>query len=276
MKAANASSSSSDLSGAEIDGEYARWRQALIQQVEQELEEQVRLRVGGNARRMVRTRSCISQPRLITPMSCCGTHPKATDPCSFSRLSIDENLGNGHARELNDWQEFGNKKKCLSVSASNEITKKDTSVCVSLPPLGRREADLQQHGVDEKFKVSMLWRYVSSKYGTPLHHLQYLLATGNFKSILHDSSGSGGGPLIRCPPEANISLATPTHLENVSSAIFPLMVSVSSISFEDRKSESKGENAFTGFIHGSKTEPVCQLKFESRFEGGNLQQAMEM
>lgn len=180
-------------------------------------------------------------------------------------------------RKVSGWQE--SEVKCLSVSESNKMTKVgsvDKSVCVSIPALGHPGTNLREHGADKRCKIPMLWHYINSKYGTPVQHLQYLAATGNFKSTLHDSGSSGGGPLIRYPPEANISLTTPTHQERVSPIVFPLTSMMSPKSFQEGKSENNAENSPSGINHGIKSEAVCQLKFESRFEGGNLQQAIEM
>ena len=127
-------------------------------------------------------------------------------------------------------------------------------------------------------KVSMLFSYVNSKYGTPVDQLQHLSSSGCFKSGSIESSGDGSGSVIFFPPEANITLPTPTHSVNTSPILFPLKLGIESSHISNVISPAGRLNLENS--HGQLKEkaptPNLRLQFESRFEGGNLQQAIEM
>lgn len=123
-------------------------------------------------------------------------------------------------------------------------------------------------------KLSSRFQYVNSKYGTPVEHLDRLQATGSFMSVPVDSSGCGNGPVVYCPPEANISLPTPTHV--VATVDHG---ATSGEAFHGRQRE--GEMCVTEPANGSVTtgdheEHLTHLTFESSFEGGNLKEAIQM
>ena len=123
---------------------------------------------------------------------------------------------------------------------------------------------------------SGLMHYMSTKYGTPIEHLHNLSSSGTFKTVSFDSSSCGRGPIIRCPPEANLSLPTPTHLMSLSPTLFPLNTTDSCKTTHDIRC-LRGEREVTKSVcecadGGGST---LSLKFESSFEGGNLQQAIK-
>lgn len=128
-------------------------------------------------------------------------------------------------------------------------------------------------------KVPVLFQYMSSKYGTPIEHLQHLSSKGTFKTNQIDSSSSGDGPVIYCPHEANICLPTPLHLVNASPTLCPLMTTDSGeachVPPQIKRETRKGKTVYRS--DGSiEAEATLHLKFESRFEGGNLQRAIQM
>ena len=140
-----------------------------------------------------------------------------------------------------------------------------------------------------KESIPVLFSYVSSKYGTPADQLKHLSCCGSFKSADIESSGHGSGPILHFPPEANITLPTPTHSMNISPCVLSLRGSTESNHIFTTVTPAAGPCSFIGSGHssgdtstklhvGSRTgaTPISRLKFESCFEGGNLQQAIAM
>ena len=151
---------------------------------------------------------------------------------------------------------------------------------------------------DRGGKLPVLFRYITSKYGTPVEQLLHLSSSGCFKSVSFESSGHGDGSVICFPLEANIILPTPSHVVNASS-----LTMLSPLKPQDTKSSLNLVPEICPGQWSSVEAEVCpgqwssveasrgQLKeethecvgvnsqtlhFESRFEGGNLQQAIEM
>ena len=134
-------------------------------------------------------------------------------------------------------------------------------------------------------KLSVLYSYITSKYGTPVDQLQHLSSSGCFKSASVESSGHGDGSVIHFPPEANITLPTPTHLVNTSqTTLYPLKLGGTESSLVPEISPGRCSSLETshGQLKGetckfaSRCIPNSRLHFESHFEGGNLQGAIEM
>lgn len=134
-------------------------------------------------------------------------------------------------------------------------------------------------------KLPVLFTYISSKYGTPVEQLVHLSSTGCFKSDSIKSSGYGDGSVVRFPPEANITFPTPTHLVNTSlAALFPLKPEGTESSLVPEICQGQYSSLEASYDQlkveackfASECIPNSKLHFESRFEGGNLQQAIEM
>ena len=137
-------------------------------------------------------------------------------------------------------------------------------------------------------KVPTMLRYVNTKYGTPVDQLQHLQSTGKFVSVSVDSSGCGKGPVVYCPPEANISLPTPTHCVCPSRMRHPFVSVASSDDVADGEMleerdqlQGGGGTTLTEPANSDRTAKEEEmfhghLTFESCFEGGNLQQATQM
>lgn len=134
-------------------------------------------------------------------------------------------------------------------------------------------------------KLPVLFSYITSKYGTPVDQLQHLSSSGCFKSASVESSGHGDGSVVHFPPEANITLPTPTHSVNTSpTTLFPLKLGGTGSSLIPKISPGQCSSLETscGQLKGetrkcaSECIPMSRLGFESRFEGGNLQRAIEM
>lgn len=142
--------------------------------------------------------------------------------------------------------------------------------------------DLEHRGS----KLPVLFRYITSKYGTPVEQLLYLSSSGCFKSVSVESSGHGHGSVIYFPPEANITLPTPSHIVNASSlaTLSPLKPEGTESSLNLVPEICPGQwssvEASCGQLKGEALKYAGAnsqiLHFESRFEGGNLQQAIEM
>ncbi len=171
-------------------------------------------------------------------------------------------------------------------------------------------ARIRERRDDWGSKLPVLFSYITSKYGTPVEQLLHLSSSGCFKSVSVESSGHGDGSLIYFPPEANIILPTPSHIVNTSlttllplkpegtgSSLVPEICQGQWSDLEASRGKLKGEaghgqlkgeaghgqlkgEAGLGQLKGEARQCVGAnsqtLHFESRFEGGNLQHAIEM
>ena len=164
------------------------------------------------------------------------------------------------------------------VESSSTRIDQSASAEIYLSPRARIINERRKHLGSE---LSALFGYVNSKYGTPVDQLQQLSSSGCFKSGSIESSEDGSGFVILFPPEANITLPTPTHSVNISTTSFPLklgsiesslvssMISPGRCNLENSRGQLKDETH-------KFSVPNYRLQFESHFEGGNLQQATEM
>ena len=133
--------------------------------------------------------------------------------------------------------------------------------------------------------------YVNSKYGVPMEQLLHLTSTGSFQTHIIDSTGDGSGPFINVPLEANILFPTPQHVTTAShftsshtpnigdnTRVQPHSSIQNSTNVPKDTPRSK-PGARQVVYNGSSSDRVCPsngLQFEARFEGGNLQQAVQM
>ena len=225
---------------------------------------QVGLRLAGTARTVSRP---LSGERLIQPEAL---------PC-FRRLSRQKERDRLFAAPT------------ASALESPPLTKwidheQPASVQVNLAHTPR----VSERGVleDRGGKLPVLFRYITSKYGTPVEQLLHLSSSGCFKSVNFESSGHGDGSVIYFPLEANIILPTPSHVVNASSLtmLSPLKPQGAKSSLNLVPEICPGQWSSVGASHGQLKGEAHKcvgvnsqtLHFESRFEGGNLQQAIEM
>lgn len=259
----------------------------------QEIEEQVRLRlrrVRGSRQQRRRPRSTASEQlnlqqlqRRRSSASPVHTHPttKSTDSV-LVRLGQErdtDELGEGQARASGSKLPLSSTQKtCPSRSSPQEVLKRAAYSHSKLASSHMHRQPTSSY-LDSK-ETDLLMHYVSCKYGTPVDQLQRLSATGTFNTISIDSSSCGRGPFIHCPPEADICLPTPNHLLNLSSpVVFPLNSTDTPVQSYDvhRTEREDGDRAVSSSSHSSAdAEFTPELKFESRFEGGNLQKAVKM
>lgn len=153
------------------------------------------------------------------------------------------------------------------------------------------------------FERGTIYEYLSSKYGTPHEQLQNLVKTGRFRCLPDEARERiGVDKRIRWPIECNISQGTPRHKASHKHSKIPMQFfepllgqhrrpsfmqsssangSAHSIIFDCRNKEGVGERE--GEHKGAEREGEGErgereegLKFESRFESGNLRQVIQM
>ena len=232
--------------------------------LEQELDYEVSVRLAGSARIVVnRPLSGARQvEHEIVPFSRRRTNQKQRD-CIFDVPTSST----FESAPISRWIE--------SPSIDHE---QPGSVQANMSPTARIYESREELGS----QLPVLYSYITSKYGTPVDQLQHLSSSGCFKNASVESSGHGDGSVIHFPPEANITLPTPTHLVNTSpTTLYPLKLGGT----ESRlvAEISPGRCSCLETSHGQLnretrkcTIPNSRLHFESRFEGGNLQRAIEM
>lgn len=158
-----------------------------------------------------------------------------------------------------------------------------------------------------------LSEYVNVKYGVPSDQLLHLSSTGSFRTRVVDTAGLGGGPFIHVPVEANILFPTPSHVSSCSllKSLSPdhdnsssqfkssktnhghvqvegsIWCQSNSLMPAGQDNTKASSIQSTPFVFGTKQivysggakDVVTShngLQFEARFEGGNLQQAVQV
>lgn len=244
------------------------------------------MRLAGTARTVSRP---LSGERLIQPEAL---------PC-FRRLSHQKERDRLFAAPTANALESAPLTKWIDHEQPESV-----QVNLAQTPRISERRDLEDRGG----KLPVLFRYITSKYGTPVEQLLHLSSSGCFKSVSVESSGRGDGSVIYFPLEANIILPTPSHVVNTSSLtmLSPLKLqgTKSSLNLVPEICPGQWSSVEAKVCPGqwsSVEAEVCpgqwnsveasrgQLKeeahvgvnsqtlhFESRFEGGNLQQAIEM
>lgn len=137
--------------------------------------------------------------------------------------------------------------------------------------------------VEEELKLPGIFQYVNSKYGAPQKQLKNLLEKGCYDTRVIDTSGVGTGPNIKCPVESNIFLPTPSHGNGqLSSDPCSKPLDVPATHFPDTTEKAAQCSIFPLVFTCGHEIPFERgvgpntLKFESRFESGNLSRALQM
>ena len=127
-----------------------------------------------------------------------------------------------------------------------------------------------------KEKQKNLESYVHAKYGTPRTQLQNLSEKGSYKTTTIDSSGIGSGPMLNYPVEALICLPTPRH--NCGGSCDQEEKCTVNTTDETDTSVAHLTSGKLIYTTGQETdhEVIGGLQFESRFESGNLSQAIRL
>lgn len=137
---------------------------------------------------------------------------------------------------------------------------------------GDKHVHTTQESLKGITKEPGIFNYVHSKYGTPRTQLQSLSENGSYETTTIDSSGVGSGPMLNYPVEALVCLPTPRHNFGSNPSCDQEENNTSVAPPTSRISKSVYA---TG--HETDQEVIGQgLQFESRFESGNLAQAIRL
>ena len=127
---------------------------------------------------------------------------------------------------------------------------------------------------DDAINLPAIFDYINIKYGVPRTQLRNLSEKGCYNTFLNDSSGVGAGPNIKYPVEACVHFPTPNHLKTncKPSTTIP---SINSSELTTIHCKTKAKLVYTT-EEEVKAVPKGSLRFESRFESGNLYQAHQL
>ena len=280
---------------------YVAMMEHVLHRTLQDIEEQVRLKLGFTS----------LQSTPITPQS----HVSSGVPTTLFRGSFPSRTClpplPHHLLQCTDCVsrlEDQDEKSSHVLKNSNEIKAQRAVSFVDTKKLSsRRKLDNSRTGGSD-FLCPEVLNYVNSKYGTPSEQLDSLQQVGKFLGVQFDSSGDKTGPLIHCPPEANLCVPTPKHMKtasyheqidcsqlphsstNLSLSEYPPKCSepeftaVSERRIVFNKTESRYApdtlHSLPGREDGKRVDSQHtsgkELVFESRFESGNLQQVTKL
>ena len=223
------------------------------------------------------------RPRLVTP--------HYDHAPSLMRVTTESNPDSQSA--VNEDQELGRDKPTKLVVNHQRISRRGLEFVphpISSEPVVAHPAVESQPRRREHQQT--LSEYVNYKYGVPMEQLLHLSSTGTFQTQLVDTTGDGGGPFIHAPIEANILFPTPKHVTATSPFTLPTShapcIGDNTRLHPDSsmKNSAKGHTHTSSSKHGARqvvynggADGGCtsnRLHFEARFEGGNLQQAVQV
>lgn len=255
----------------------------------QEIDEQVRLRLAKYLHYALRSRPSTRQQQyrcnLLAPYAHLNNAPKKLGVSVTAQVCDSQPIVSEHALSQDKQTGMITAAGVVAKTKSKRIVAK-SSDCKLTPltnPLGSCHNNIPL--IVQKDTLPPLLQYVSSKYGTPTNQLMCFCSTGSFISNTVDSSGSGCGPNICCPREANICLPTPVHSESNLQTKFPIVHSIPSSAMtyaqyhaadHEKEIGSIEQGKDVGSVISTGKRSRSQLTFESRFEGGNLLNAIEV
>ena len=260
------------------------WKEAVRAAVETEIQYQVQLRLslerkdklGEGVEAHVED---IEESAQLHAMR--GRRQQAQEPIADQPYLLTPEAGDGgevHSaaiRHENEKKETENQRKDIQI---NKDTTKDA---------GEREEKEECAKVSQQRHQSV-YDYVSAKYGAPQDQLQNLIKTGTYCCLSEEERARiGVDKRVRWPVERSITLPTPRHDKIEKQSKVPLEF------FEPLLGQQRplrnysgprpvifdsqsGDLSRRGGEEGDRRDRGGGLIFESRFESGNLQQAMQV
>lgn len=234
------------------------------------------------------------------------------EPTSLKSISVAPSVTD---KAMDEHTESPSHPTARKVTTSHTVLNTDQPSEESTNTVVSQPAKQATATVQKERKTVTLKDYVHDKYGVPMEQLSHLLSTGLVNSIEVDTSGCGRGPLIRAPVEASLLLPTPVHTPNTTSGLEPHTshpsltshISHTSNTVHSAVSTENGTRTtppthttqhpptphaptahlltpHSHMVHHPSTPltQVCssdsqhELKFEARFESGNLDKAKPM
>lgn len=153
------------------------------------------------------------------------------------------------------------------------------------PKKGNEISNKNIKSASQFINLSGLLQYVNSKYGAPRAQLKNLSEAGHYQTAIIDTSGIGNGPCIRHPVESNIFLSTPKHITMPYKVKNEEGTVIHKVKRKEETFAANGLNRASAsllpsgqlvYTTGEEETVRGDLEFESRFESGNLKQAIQM
>ena len=147
-----------------------------------------------------------------------------------------------------------------------------------------RQRTLQMNYVKHKLNEKQtVYEYISRKYGTPMSQLQHLVFNGKYKCAPSSTDDDvrvklGIDKRVKWPIECEITQSTPTHTTNEAQNRTPFGAGIGPlIGYERTKLQYTGPlKVVYDRLAEAQIEFENDLKFESKFESGNLQKAIQV
>ncbi len=172
------------------------------------------------------------------------------------------------------------------------IVEEAASVAVNVSPIRRTSHDQPNHVIKEqrmkvvegdkpaeKKEPQTVYDYLHQKYGTCYEQLQSLMSTGKFRCSNGKECGIVGmDERIRWPTECNITQPSPKLTSNNLQVNVPFFPDAPILGHARPLFHRTPQDCTAVFEKASDTQVLEDgvLKFESRFESGNLHQAIKV